>query len=113
DTPPFGIAIHGGAGTLSRDAMSAEREADYHAGLRAALEAGNAILAGGGTSLDAVTAAVRVLEDNPLFNAGRGAVYTAERGHELDAAIMDGATLNAGAVAALSRIRNPITLARE
>lgn len=108
----FGIAIHGGAGTIPRETMTPEREAAYHAALREALHAGNAILEQGGTALDAVTAAVRVLEDNPLFNAGRGAVFTADERNELDAAIMDGATLNAGAVAAITRIRHPIDLAR-
>lgn len=108
----FGIAIHGGAGTIPRETMTPEREADYHAALREALQAGNAILEQGGTALDAVTAAVRVMEDNPLFNAGRGAVFTADERNELDAAIMDGATLNAGAVAAVTRIRHPVDLAR-
>ena len=109
---PFGIVIHGGAGTISRDAMTPEREQAYHAALRDALVAGSAILESGGTSLDAVVEAVRRLEDAPLFNAGRGAVFTSEGTNELDAAIMDGATLNAGAIAAVTRIRNPILLAR-
>ncbi|MCA1799445.1 MAG: isoaspartyl peptidase/L-asparaginase [Xanthomonadaceae bacterium] len=112
DTRPFAIAVHGGAGTMSRAAMTPERERAYHAALRTALQAGHAVLADGGTSLDAVVAAVRILEDNPLFNAGRGAVFTAEGRNELDAAIMDGATLNAGAIAAVTRVRNPILLAR-
>lgn len=108
----FGIAIHGGAGTIPRETMTPEREAAYHAALQEALRTGSAILEEGGTALDAVTAAVRVLEDNPLFNAGRGAVFTADERNELDAAIMDGATLNAGAVAAVTRIRHPVDLAR-
>lgn len=112
DHPHFTIAVHGGAGTISRDAMTPEREREYHAALRAALEAGHAVLKAGGTSLDAVTEAVRLLEDEPLFNAGRGAVFTAEGKNELDAAIMDGATLDAGAVAAVTRVRNPVLLAR-
>lgn len=108
----FGIAIHGGAGTIPRETMTPEREAAYHAALQEALRTGSAILEDGGSALDAVTAAVRVLEDNPLFNAGRGAVFTADERNELDAAIMDGATLNAGAVAAVTRIRHPVDLAR-
>jgi L-asparaginase / beta-aspartyl-peptidase len=110
--PAYGMVIHGGAGTIRRAALSAEQEAAYHAALTQALQAGHAILAGGGTSLDAVVAAVRVMEDSPLFNAGRGAVFTAEGTNELDAAIMDGATLNAGAVAGIKHVKNPITLAR-
>ena len=101
------IAIQGGAGFSRKTA-----EQPYLAGLMRALDAGWTLLAGGGSSLDAVTAAVVALEDDPLFNAGRGAVYNAEGRHELDASIMDGATLRAGAVAAVSRIRNPILAAR-
>jgi L-asparaginase / beta-aspartyl-peptidase len=108
----FGMVIHGGAGTITRASMTPELEAQYHAALEAALHAGHRILAEGGTSLDAVEAAVRVLEDEPLFNAGRGAVFTSEGRNELDAAIMDGRTLQAGAVAGVTRVRNPITLAR-
>ena len=88
----FAIAIHGGAGTLSRSDMSADQEKDYRAGLSAALDAGYAVLGRGGTSLDAVIAAVRVLEDNPLFNAGRGAVLNRDGMAELDASVMDGRT---------------------
>ncbi len=108
----YALAVHGGAGTISRDAMTPERERDYHRALRQALTTGEAILKNGGTSLDAVTATIQVLEDEPLFNAGRGAVFTAEGKNELDAAIMDGATLNAGAIAGVTRIRNPVLLAR-
>lgn len=108
----FGIVIHGGAGTLLRENLTDELEAAYHASLAAALEAGHAILESGGTALDAVVAAVRILEDEPLFNAGRGAVFTSEGTNELDAAIMDGATLNAGAIAGVKRVKNPIDLAR-
>jgi L-asparaginase / beta-aspartyl-peptidase len=108
----FGIVVHGGAGTILRENLNDELEARYHAALRAALEAGHAILADGGTALDAVVAAVRILEDEPLFNAGRGAVFTSDGTNELDAAIMDGATLNAGAIAGVKRVKNPITLAR-
>lgn len=108
----YAIAIHGGAGTLPRAAMTPERDQAYRAGLAAALDAGYAVLDGGGTSLDAVTTAVRILEDDPLFNAGRGAVLTAGGIAELDASIMDGRTLAAGAVAGLRHVRNPIELAR-
>ena len=108
----FGLAIHGGAGTLPRAEMSPEREAEYRAGLDAALAAGFQVLEGGGTSLDAVTKAVVALENNGLFNAGHGAVFTLDGRNELDASIMNGATLEAGAVCGLTRIRNPIELAR-
>jgi isoaspartyl peptidase/L-asparaginase-like protein (Ntn-hydrolase superfamily) len=101
------LAIHGGAGFPGKG----DRQ-PYRAGLERALAAGWEVLAKGGAALDAVTAAVVALEDDPLFNAGRGAVYNAAAKHELDASIMDGATLRAGAVAAVSRIRNPILAAR-
>jgi beta-aspartyl-peptidase (threonine type) len=106
------IAIHGGAGTLPRADMSPAQETAYRAGLSAALDAGYAVLEAGGSSLDAVTTAVRILEDDPLFNAGRGAVLTHEGTVELDASIMDGRELAAGAVAGLSHVKNPIGLAR-
>jgi beta-aspartyl-peptidase (threonine type) len=108
----FAIAIHGGAGTLSRSDMSAEQEAEYRAGLEAALSEGYAVLARSGASLDAVVAAVRVLEDNPLFNAGRGAVLNRDGVAELDASLMDGRTLAAGAVTGLRQVKSPIELAR-
>jgi L-asparaginase / beta-aspartyl-peptidase len=108
----FAIAIHGGAGTLSRAGTSKEHELGYLAGLDAALDAGYSVLADSGSSLDAVTAAVVSLEDNPLFNAGRGAVLTRDGLAELDASIMEGGTLAAGAVCGLRHIRNPIGLAR-
>ncbi len=108
----FAIAIHGGAGTLSRGETSAEQERAYLQGLESALDAGFALLEKGAASLDAVTAAVRVLEDNPLFNAGCGAVLTRDGLAELDASIMDGSTLAAGAVTGIRHIRNPIELAR-
>jgi beta-aspartyl-peptidase (threonine type) len=108
----FGLAIHGGAGTLPRAEMSGEMERKYRSGLAAALDAGYAVLQRGGTSLDAVTRAVTVLEDNPLFNAGLGAVFTLDGRNELDAAIMDGGSLKAGAVCGVTHIRNPIELAR-
>lgn len=106
------IAIHGGAGTLSRAHISVEQERAYHAALQQVLLAGQAVLAQGGTAMEAVCEAVRLLEDCPLFNAGHGAVFTAQATHELDAAVMDGATLAAGAVAGVSRIRNPVQAAR-
>lgn len=106
------LAIHGGAGTILRSEMTPELEAEYRGGLDAALKAGYAILEGGGSSLDAVEAAVCSLEDFPLFNAGRGAVFTHEGKNEMDAAIMDGRKLDAGAVAFVRNIKNPIKLAR-
>lgn len=106
------IAIHGGAGTLSRDRTSAAEERLYLRGLQAALDAGYARLERGESSLEAVTAAVCVLEDDPLFNAGRGAVLTRDGLAELDASVMDGRTLAAGAVTGLRHIRNPVLLAR-
>ncbi|WP_416048799.1 isoaspartyl peptidase/L-asparaginase family protein [Cupriavidus basilensis] len=106
------IAIHGGAGTITRAAMSPAKEAEYTAALSAVLEAGQRVLADGGSALDAVTEAVRLLEDCPLFNAGRGSVLTHAGTYELDAAIMDGATLGAGAVACVKHLRNPVLAAR-
>ena len=108
----FAIAIHGGAGTLPRTDMSAERRRQYHEGLESALQAGYAVLQGGGSSIAAITSAVMALEDNPLFNAGRGAVFTLEGRNELDASIMAGSTLNAGAVSGVLHIKNPVALAR-
>jgi beta-aspartyl-peptidase (threonine type) len=108
----FGLAIHGGAGTLPRAEMGGEKERNYRAGLAAALDAGYAVLQGRGTSLDAVTRAVMVLEDNPLFNAGYGSVFTLDGRNEMDASIMDGRTRRAGAVCGVTHIRNPIELAR-
>ena len=108
----YGIAIHGGAGSLPRAEMDDARERAYRAGLGAALEQGSLILERGGTSRDAVTRAVALLEDDPQFNAGRGAVFTADGRNELDAALMDGATLRAGSVCGVCHIRNPIELAR-
>jgi beta-aspartyl-peptidase (threonine type) len=106
------IAIHGGAGALPRSSLSAGRERQYRDGLGAALDLGYATLEKGGSSLDAVTAAVRALEDNPLFNAGCGAALTRDGAAELDAAIMEGRQQRAGAVAAVRHVRNPIELAR-
>ncbi len=108
----YAIAIHGGAGAMPRAALSAAREQLYRTGLAAALDGGFAVLAGDGSSLDAVAAAVRVLEDDPLFNAGHGAALTRDGAAELDAAIMDGRQLRAGAVASVRHVKNPIDLAR-
>jgi beta-aspartyl-peptidase (threonine type) len=110
--PPVAIVVHGGAGTMNRAELTPEREAAIRADLEQALRAGHAVLAAGGTALDAVTQAVLVLEDSPRFNAGRGAVFTAEGTHELDAAVMTGPDRRAGAVAGLRHVRNPILLAR-
>jgi beta-aspartyl-peptidase (threonine type) len=109
---PIGIVIHGGAGTIERSQMNAEQQRQYEATLTDAVNKGYQLLAAGGTSLDAVTAAVTLLEDSPLFNAGKGAVYTWDETHELDAAIMTGQDRKAGAVASVSNVKNPILLAR-
>ncbi len=109
---PVAIAIHGGAGTILRSEMTEEMEADYRAALEEALRAGYDVLNAGGSSLDAVVAAVQVMEESPLFNAGRGAVFTNEETIELDASIMDGRTRDAGAVASIMQVRSPIALAR-
>ena len=111
-TKKFGLVIHGGAGTIERGKMTLEQEREHRAGLERSLEAGFEILKKGGSSLDAVEAAIRVLEDDPLFNAGKGSVFTDAGTNELDAAIMDGKNLAAGAVANLRHVRNPISLAR-
>jgi L-asparaginase / beta-aspartyl-peptidase len=112
DPRPLTIVIHGGAGVIEPAKMTAAMEASYRAGLGAALDAGYAVLEHGGTSLDAVTAAVRIMEDDPQFNAGRGAVLNHEGDAELDAAIMDGVGPRAGAVAAVRHVKNPVELAR-
>ncbi|RZJ98037.1 MAG: isoaspartyl peptidase/L-asparaginase [Brevundimonas sp.] len=109
---PWSLAIHGGAGVIERGALTPEAEAAYRQGLQAALDAGSSVLSNGGTALDAVEATVRVLEDNPLFNAGKGAVFNADGVNNLDASIMDGASRNAGAVTGVTRTRNPVSLAR-
>ncbi|MFN5082493.1 isoaspartyl peptidase/L-asparaginase family protein [Brevundimonas sp.] len=110
--PAWALAIHGGAGVIERQDLSPEQDAAYRASLQRALDAGAAVLEAGGSALDAVEAAVRLMEDDPLFNAGRGAVFTAAGRNELDAAVMDGRTRNAGAVAGLTRTRHPIAAAR-
>jgi len=109
----FSIAIHGGAGTLIKGLMTSELEVNYKNALDLALEAGYEILKQGGRSLDAVELSVKHLEDTPLFNAGKGSVFTAEGAHEMDAAIMDGKELQAGAVSLITGIRNPVALARD
>src|SRR5881394_3853996 len=111
-TGRIGLVIHGGAGTIERSKMTPQRERQYRSGLERALAAGYEILKQGGSSLDATEAAVRVLEDDPHFNAGKGSVFTSVGTNEMDAAIMDGKTLSAGAVASLKHVKNPISLAR-
>ncbi|MFQ5535590.1 MAG: isoaspartyl peptidase/L-asparaginase family protein [Sphingomonadales bacterium] len=106
------IVIHGGAGTIRKGDMTPEKEAAYRQALEDALQAGYRTLEQGGSSLDAVVTAIRLMEDSPLFNAGKGAVFTNDGKNELDASIMDGRSLNAGSVAGVSHIKNPIALAR-
>jgi beta-aspartyl-peptidase (threonine type) len=108
---PITIVIHGGAGTILKKNMTPEREKAYHEALETALDSGYAVLERGGKSVDAVIAAIKVMEDSPLFNAGKGAVFTNDVKNELDASIMDGSNLMAGAVAGVTTIKNPITAA--
>jgi len=112
DGPAWALVIHGGAGTIRRENMTSEREAEIRGKLTEALEAGRVILEGGGSAVEAIEATIVVMEDSPLFNAGKGAVFTHEGANELDASIMDGRTLNAGAVAGVKHVKNPIRLAR-
>lgn len=112
EAPRWSLAIHGGAGVIERASLTPELDAAYRASLQKALDAGSAVLARGGAALDAVQAAVQVMEDDPLFNAGRGAVFTAEGRNELDAAVMNGADLAAGSVAGMTTTRHPIAAAR-
>ena len=109
----FSIAIHGGAGTLVKGMMTLELESQYKDALKDALDAGYYLLENDSTAIDAVEVAVKILEDSPLFNAGKGSVFTAEETHEMDASIMDGNTLNAGAVSLITGIKNPVSLARD
>ncbi|MBT8266523.1 MAG: isoaspartyl peptidase/L-asparaginase [Bacteroidia bacterium] len=109
----YGIAIHGGAGTLVKGLMTPKLESQYLKALKKARNEGYKILENGGSSVDAVEKAVVLLENTPLFNAGKGSVFTAEGTHEMDAAIMDGTTLNAGAVSLVTGIKNPVVLARD
>ena len=108
----FAIAIHGGAGAIPRSSMGSEMEKKYKKGLEEALLEGDAILSSGGNALDAIEAAVKKLEDNPIFNAGRGAVFTNEGANEMDASIMDGKNLMAGAITGIKNVKNPVSLAR-
>lgn len=110
--PKFAIAIHGGAGTILKESMTPERESLYKQALQEALTAGCSVLKSGGSSLDAVEEAVKTLEDNILFNAGKGSVFTNTGKHEMDACIMNGVDLKSGAVAGVNRIKNPVALAR-
>lgn len=110
--PRWVIVVHGGAGVITRERMTAETEAEYRAIMQTVIDTGAAILERGGSALDAVEQTIRLMEDSPLFNAGKGAVFTHEGKNELDASIMDGSDLDAGAVAGVSDIRNPITAAR-
>jgi len=109
----FSIAIHGGAGTLVKGMMTPEKEIAYKQALQKALDSGYTILENEGTAVDAVEIAVKILEDSHLFNAGKGAVFTATETHEMDASIMDGKTLDAGAVSLITGIKNPVSLARD
>jgi beta-aspartyl-peptidase (threonine type) len=108
---PITLVIHGGAGTMNRESMTPSMEKAYHEALKQALDSGYAVLENGGKSLDAVIASIKILEDSPLFNAGKGSVFTNEGKNELDASIMDGSNLMAGAVAGVTTIKNPITAA--
>ena len=108
----FGIAVHGGAGTILRTSMTPQKEKEYMSGIEKALLAGEQILARGGSSLDAVEEAVKKMEDHPLFNAGKGSVFTHDGKNEMDACIMEGKELRAGAVAGVQHIKNPVSLAR-
>ncbi len=111
--PEYALVIHGGAGTILKNNMPPEKEKEFRDALTTALRTGEKILATGGSSLDAVVATIRFMEDSPLFNAGKGAVFTHEGKNELDAALMNGADLNVGAVAGVTRVKNPIELARK
>jgi beta-aspartyl-peptidase (threonine type) len=111
-THKWALVVHGGAGVIARSSMTPEAEVNYRAGMREALTAAAAVLENGGSSLDAVETAIKLLEDNPLFNAGRGAVFAADGTNQLDASIMNGATMQAGAVADVQHTRHPISLAR-
>jgi beta-aspartyl-peptidase (threonine type) len=108
----WAIVVHGGAGVIERKDLSPEQETAYRAAMNRAIQAGAAVLTKGGSALDAIETTIKLMEDDPLFNAGRGAVFTAEGRNELDAAIMDGKTLAAGSIAGVTRTRHPISLAR-
>jgi beta-aspartyl-peptidase (threonine type) len=108
----WAVVLHGGAGVIERKSMSAATDAAYRAALKASIQAAADVLQGGGSAMDAVEAAIKLMEDNPLFNAGKGAVFTADGKNELDSAVMDGGTMKAGAVAGVTRTRHPVSLAR-
>jgi L-asparaginase / beta-aspartyl-peptidase len=108
----YALVIHGGAGTIKKDDSNPEKQAKYERAIDTALQIGNVILANNGTALNAVEASIKYLENNPLFNAGKGAVFTNDAKHELDASIMDGSNLSAGSIAGVTNIKNPITTAR-
>ena len=112
EAPRWALVVHGGAGVIERDSMTPETDAAYRAAMAQALETGAGVLEAGGTAIDAIEAIIRAFEDDPMFNAGRGAVFTAAGRNELDSSIMDGSDLNAGAVAGVSSVRHPISLAR-
>src|SRR5258708_9400447 len=112
EKPHIMLVMHGGAGTITRGSMTAEMEKQYRDALEQALRTGQGVLTKGGSSIDAVEASIRILEDSPLFNAGKGAVFTHEGKNELDSAIMDGKTMKAGSVAGATIIKNPISAAR-
>lgn len=109
----FSLAIHGGAGTILKSKMTEEKETAYKTALQTALDIGHSILKKGGSAADAVESAVKSLEDSPLFNAGKGSVYNSEGKHEMDASFMEGKTRNAGAIATVKNVKNPISLARK
>lgn len=111
EKPPITLVIHGGAGTIRKDKMTEDQERAYHDALRQALDKGYGVLSSGGTSIDAIIAAIEVMENSPLFNAGKGAVFTYSGKNELDASIMDGSNLKAGAVAGVTTVKNPIKAA--
>ncbi|MBK8984343.1 MAG: isoaspartyl peptidase/L-asparaginase [Ignavibacteria bacterium] len=108
----FGIAVHGGAGTILKSKMTAEKEKEYSKSIELAIKAGSEILKSGGKSIDAITESLITLEDNPLFNAGKGSVFTSAGSHSMDASIMSGKDLQAGSVSSVSGVRNPILLAK-
>ena len=113
EAPRWAIVIHGGAGVITRDRLTPEAEAEYRGMLQTAIDTGAAVLAGGGTALDAIERTIHVMEECPLFNAGKGAVFTHEGRNEMDASIMDGSNLAAGAVAGVTDIKSPISAARK
>ena len=112
EAPRWSLAIHGGAGVIERTSLTPEQDAAYRAALQKALDAGSTVLEAGGSALDAVQAAIQLMEDDPLFNAGRGAVFTADATHEMDACVMRGHDLACGSIAGVSTVRNPVIAAK-